>query len=706
MHPEPVKVFADKKSKKAKNSKKLILLQSFGLHDILYSDMKMRFYFKSVLSPLPTLISWFASCLLFLFFLPVWGMYSIVVFYIPFFVSLIKPFKYSGVVLAFITVLFFEALRFTSYSSYIAFTELTIIVEISTLGGGVVFELLRRYKKELRELKKEFNFTIDTADEGFFRYLPGKDAFIMSRRFCELFDIELEPDTAYPAAVFFENLHPDDIGLAKATLKNISTSPAGERFSIDVRIENKDKNLKYVRMYGLSYMAENGSWHPVVIGFMEDISHEKELENQVDTLIHKNKISGLDSVESFYENIGVRINRNSGGRFSLLLTSPVNIDEITDLYGHPIRDAVLREIAIRFDELKREGDYLFHIEESKFLFAINGSPSHTEVAIFAQRVLDSFSRPFIVQNAPVYLTAAIGVSMYPDDAEEPARLLQHSETALHQAIKNKSGFCFYSDEIHQESTKKMRRLRDIRKALRDREFELYYQPLVNAYGMITGAEALIRWNHPDEGILPPSSFIDIAEDTGAILPIGQWVIQEACSAWRRWQDKGLPPLTMSINLSPQQLKDNGLLTVLMDSIKNNGVKPEYISLEITERSFLENAGHNEFFREVENIGVGISLDDFGTGYSTFQYIKEYPVKSVKIDRSFVTGLPHKGEDLAIIHAILTLAEGLGLTVIAEGVETEQQVFMLKQFNCHIFQGFYYSRPLPEKDFVSLVKGSR
>ncbi|MEM5948018.1 bifunctional diguanylate cyclase/phosphodiesterase [Spirochaetia bacterium 38H-sp] len=668
--------------------------------------MKHGFSLKSVISLFPSLISWFISVLLFLFFLPVWGMYSLVCFYLPFVVSFYKPFKYSGIVLAVLTVSFFEMLRFTHYSGYMFFTEMLRIIELSTLGGGVVFEILRRHKKELRELRKEFGFTIDTADEGFFRYLPHKDVFIMSKRFCALFDIGVEPDVAYPSSVLFENLHPDDVELAKDTLRNISDSPVGKRFSIDVRVENRDKKLRYVRLYGLSYMAENGSWHPVVVGFMEDISHEKELENQVDILIHKNKITGLDSVESFYEKLGKKITSNNTARFSLLVVSPVNIDEITDLYGHPVRNALLREIALRFDELKREEDQLFHIDDTKFLFVINGSPSQTEIAVFAQRVMDSFSRPFIVQNAPVYIIAAVGVSIYPDDATEIAKLLQHAETALHQAVKNKSGFCFYSDDIHEESTRKMRRLRDIRKALRDREFELYYQPLVNAYGMITGAEALIRWNHPEEGLLPPSSFIDIAEDTGAILPIGQWVIQEACSAWRRWQDKGLPPLTMSINLSPQQLKDNGLLTVLMDSIHNNGVNPEYISLEITERSFLENAGQDAFFREVENIGVGISLDDFGTGYSTFQYIKEYPVKSVKINRSFVTGLPHKGEDLAIIHAILTLAEGLGLTVIAEGVETEQQIFMLKQFNCHIFQGFYYSRPLPEKDFISLVKSSK
>ncbi|AEJ61813.1 diguanylate cyclase/phosphodiesterase [Spirochaeta thermophila DSM 6578] len=630
------------------------------------------------------------------------GAYAILVGLVPLITAYFLGVRRVPVVTALLLVGATEFVASGGWGLYLQDVSARYMGDLLLLAAGVFLEVVRSLRKEVRERSKEFLFALDTAEEGFFRYTPWRGEFVFSKRFCEHFAPELSPFVSYPARVFFENIHPMDRERVEEMFVGKHWAE-GQRFSFECRVRRDSGRFLTVKVYGLVYIAENGRRHPVFIGFMEDVTQTRELEEKLDELTHRHRISGLETAPRFYERVGARIGRGTEEKLALLVASPEDLSEVTDLYGHEARDLVIKEIADRFLLVKRRGDLLFHIEDQTFVFTLEGASSSGDVALFAQRILDTFARPFFVRGTPVYLSGVVGIALHPENGGSAEVLLQHAEAALHHARRERSGFRFYSQSMLQGAATRLRRMRDLQRALREEELELYYQPLVSIEGVVVGAEALLRWRHPREGLILPSEFVPIAEDTGLIFPLGRWVISRAAEAWGRWRREGLSSLLISVNLSPQQIKDVQLVDHLRETLSRHGIPPGYLTLEITERTFLEHMGSREFFSRLEEMGIGIALDDFGTGYSTFQYIKQYPVKAIKIDKSFVQGLPARGEDVAIIQAILTLADGLGLAVIAEGVENEQQALLLRTFNCQIFQGFFYKEPLREEEFIQYVK---
>lgn len=316
------------------------------------------------------------------------------------------------------------------------------------------------------------------------------------------------------------------------------------------------------------------------------------------------------------------------------------------------------------------------------------------------------ARPFALDTQEFHLTASIGISTYPADSEDLQSLLKNADVAMYRAKElGKNNFQFYSAQMNIHTLERLALESSLRGALERNEFVLHYQPKVDIRsGRIIGMEALVRWQHPTKGLIPPMQFIPLAEETGLIVPIGEWVLRTACARNKSWQEQGLPPLCIAVNLSARQFTYENLLKDVARVLNETGLDAAFLELEITESMVMHDPEHAiELLNKLKTMGISISIDDFGTGYSSLSYLKRFPIDSVKIDRSFIKDLPLDGDDAAITQAIIAMAHGLKLKVIAEGAETGEQLSFLRAHECDVMQGYYFSKPLPEHEFFLLCR---
>jgi EAL domain-containing protein (putative c-di-GMP-specific phosphodiesterase class I) len=327
-------------------------------------------------------------------------------------------------------------------------------------------------------------------------------------------------------------------------------------------------------------------------------------------------------------------------------------------------------------------------------------------AIVARRILASLVGGFNVDDNELFTTPSIGISVFPDDAEDADALLKNAGTALsHAKQKGRNTFVFYSDEINTRSKAKLNMETQLRHALDRDELSLHYQPKIDVRtGKAVGAEVLVRWNHPELGLVPPGTFIPIAEDAGLIVPIGDWALRKACLQLQALHKSGFAHISTSVNVSSPQFRAGRLLTVLKEALRISPIDPSKVTLEITESVLVESAEEAiATLKSIRDLGVRIALDDFGTGYSSLSYLKMFPIHELKVDRAFITGLPQDEENAAITGAIISMAKGLKLEVTAEGIETPEQLAFLQSHQCHYAQGYLFSKPVPFRDFVNFLR---
>jgi EAL domain-containing protein (putative c-di-GMP-specific phosphodiesterase class I) len=326
--------------------------------------------------------------------------------------------------------------------------------------------------------------------------------------------------------------------------------------------------------------------------------------------------------------------------------------------------------------------------------------------VVAQKILAAMGTPFIVQAQEFHISASIGVSSYPDDGNDPQTLMKNADIAMYRAKEQgKNNFQFYSAQINLHSIERLTLESSLRRALERNEFLVHYQPKVDiASGRITGVEALVRWQQPVQGLIPPAQFIQLAEETGLIVPIGEWVLKTACAQNKAWQLEGWAPVRVAVNLSPRQFAHENLLEDIARVLKQTGLDPAFLELEITESVVMRNPEQAVLLlNRLKAFGIHLSVDDFGTGYSSLNYLKRFPLDTLKIDRTFIRDLPGDGDDAAITQAIIAMAHSLRLSVVAEGVETAEQLSFLRDYGCDEFQGYYFSRPQPAKDIAPLLR---
>jgi diguanylate cyclase (GGDEF)-like protein len=398
--------------------------------------------------------------------------------------------------------------------------------------------------------------------------------------------------------------------------------------------------------------------------------------------------------------------RRHGNMVAVLLHDLDNFKVINDSLGHGAGDQLLACVARRLTSATRETDTVARLGGDEFVIVMPDVVRPEDATAVASKVLESLSAPFHIDGQEIFVSASTGISLYPRDGADEQSLLKNVDLAMYRAKHQGRGrISFFTEEMNAVNRARQQMETELHRALEREEFILHYQPRMDLRtGRISGVEALVRWQHPKHGIVSPSEFIPLAEETGLIVPIGAWVLREACRQTRLWRQEGLRGLGVAVNLSMRQLQSDGLLADVLDALDKADADPSCLELEITETAIMKDAeAAVRLLHRLKDAGVRLSLDDFGTGYSSFHYLRHFPLDSLKIDRSFVAEIHADQRESPLITAMIAMARNLGLGVIAEGVETREQAEFLHANGCHETQGFYFSRPLPPWGLRELLR---
>jgi diguanylate cyclase (GGDEF)-like protein len=436
----------------------------------------------------------------------------------------------------------------------------------------------------------------------------------------------------------------------------------------------------------------------------------RQAEERVHHLAHFDELTGLPNRSTFNQRLNhalVQARRNDEP-VAILFIDLDRFKNINDTLGHEAGDRVLKQVAERLRGCLREGDTVGRLGGDEFVVLIEELAQPMHVAAVAQKIIAAVAQPFFLEAHEFHITASIGISTYPDDSKDMQGLLKNADISMYRAKEQgKNNYQFYSVLMNIHTLERLALESDLRRALERNEFVLHYQPKVDiGSGRITGMEALVRWQRPGKELIAPVQFIALAEETGLIVPIGEWVLRTACARNKSWQEQGLPPLRIAVNLSARQFAHENLLQDVARVLRETGLDPAALEFEITESMVMHDPERAvTLLIRLKAMGIHLSIDDFGTGYSSLSYLKRFPIDSVKIDRSFIHDVPGDADDAAITRAIIAMAHSLRLKVIAEGVETEEQLSFLREHGCDEMQGYCFSEPLAEEEFLRLLQNS-
>nr|WP_249158630.1 GAF domain-containing protein [Bradyrhizobium jicamae] len=435
---------------------------------------------------------------------------------------------------------------------------------------------------------------------------------------------------------------------------------------------------------------------------------KNKADERIEFLASHDSLTNLPNREMFNELLRQAIARadRHQRQFGVLFIDLDRFKVINDSLGHDAGDMLLVEIANRLRGALRASDVVARLGGDEFVVILEETTERADVERIAGELLSVLSQPMLLSGHECHTTASIGIAMYPTDGADVQALTKNADLAMYLAKEDgKNGFRFFSGEIKAQSIERLTLENALRRALEREQFSLHYQPKVDmASGQISGVEALLRWTHPELGMVSPGQFIPLAEETGLIVPIGRWVLKEACAQNMAWQRRGLRPVTMAVNLSPRQFADPHLLNDVDEALGASGMSAVLLQLEVTESMVMRNVTRAvRVLDAIQSRGIRLAIDDFGTGYSSMSLMKQFPIDTIKIDRSFVRDLPNDSEDVAIAQAIISMGKALGMTIVAEGVETSEQQEFLRAHACDEMQGFLFSRPLPPRDLAELLR---
>ena len=441
-----------------------------------------------------------------------------------------------------------------------------------------------------------------------------------------------------------------------------------------------------------------------IITTCEDISFRKVAEEKIHQLAYYDIVTGLPNRGMFLERLHHTLAQAHRDRekVNLIFLDLDNFKDVNDTQGHDVGDKLLRAVAQRLSGCMRDSDVLARLGGDEFVVVCPSVTLQDSVATVVQRIMAIFSDPFEVEDRQIYTSASIGIAVYPDDSQDASTLFRCADTAMYQAKNDgRAQFRFFSADLNQKILQRVALENSLRQGLEKQEFFLHYQPLWDLKtSKMSGVEVLLRWQSSDYGLMLPSTFISLLEDSGLINNVGEWVLRSACSQMREWTMTEHSELKMAVNISGKQLKHPKFLEMIKRIIQETGVDPMNLELEFTESVIMENVDNTvEIFRKLKEMGIQLSIDDFGTGYSSLNYLKHFPIDRIKIDRSFVADVNNNQSDAAIIEAIVSMAQSLSLRVVAEGVENSDQLHSLTRLGCDEVQGFYLAMPMHAEDLV-------
>jgi PAS domain S-box-containing protein len=529
----------------------------------------------------------------------------------------------------------------------------------------------------------------------------------------------LAPDAVAPSVDrFLAQVHPQDRAAAEQAISDLVRT--GEFSGRLVRLVRPDGNVRHVQLQGLGSFDARGAVHQLA-GTIQDVTELKEAEQRIRHLAYYDGATGLPNRQFFTERLAqaLALAKRHRGQLGVLALDLDQFKRINDTLGHTAGNELLAAVARRLADAVREADSLgrpdgespvpveasdliARLEGDEFCLLITDLAQYHDAAKVARRLLQELRKPFRIGNREMFVTASIGLALYPLDGEDADSLLKNAGAAMHFAKEQgRDNYQFYSRAMNATALEKLSMESQLRKALERGEFLLNYQPKVRLdTGELIGMEALLRWKHPERGVVSPEEFIPVLEETGLIMPAGEWVIRRACQDLKAWQAAGLAVGPVSVNLSARQFRQADLHERIKRIVGSAGVEPGLIELEITESQLMQDPDQAiRVMHALCDAGMRIAIDDFGTGYSSLAYLTRFPVGSLKIDRSFVKDMLSDTGDGTIVRTIIEMAHSLGFTVIAEGVETEEQAAFLRLLRCEQAQGYLFARPMSAEDLA-------
>ncbi|WP_459867958.1 EAL domain-containing protein [Endothiovibrio diazotrophicus] len=475
-------------------------------------------------------------------------------------------------------------------------------------------------------------------------------------------------------------------------------------------IWNRRKNGElYVELLTITAVPDEKGERANYAAVFSDITKLKESEQRIESLSYNDMLTGLPTQRVFKDRLSVALFQahRDHDRLAVMMVGLDRFQRVNESLGHEAGDRLLQAVAGRLQENLRENDFLARMGGDEYLILVP-SLDHVEDAVKrAWWIIEAFQQPFIIDGNPLVMTASIGISLYPDDGINPETLMMNADAAMFRAKgEARSSFQLYAHAMNTRAAERLWLENELRRALDEDALELHYQPLVEPAGeAVVSAEALLRWIHPERGFIPPAEFIPVAEDCGLIIPIGEWVLREACRQQRAWRDAGLAPVPVAVNISGLQFREHDFLHTTKAVLSESGIDPRLLRFELTESVIMEDAAEAiQMLKQIRDMGISVSVDDFGTGYSSLAYLKRFPISTLKIDRSFVSDITEDPDDFAIVRSIITLGHSLRLNVVAEGVENGHQLELLRQEGCDFIQGFHFSKALPAAEFAGKYLG--
>ena len=552
---------------------------------------------------------------------------------------------------------------------------------------------LRSAQQHLAEVQK-------IAKMGNWHWDCSTNALLCSHEICNIFAIPLEESTSIRP--FIRKVNPKDRKTCFSTIRSAFRSQS--HFTLECRIQNADDTVQHIQIKANLKTNTHGQITSVT-GTLLDISEQKHTERVLSRqrssmvfLAHHDSLTNLPNRICIQDWMDKALHKAqaSATNVAVMLIDIDNFKMVNDNYGHLIGDQFLVEFANILRSAIDKKHLIGRLSGDEFVVIIDNDKSADEIARFARNIIDQFNKPITIDQRQFFLTPSIGISMFPDNGKAGDELLRTADVAMYVAKKERNTFKFYSREMDAHSRNLHTVGNELRTALEQNEFVLHYHPQIDLQtGRLVKMEALLRWNHPERGLVSPAEIIPIAEETGMILPIGEWVLNTACRQAREFMDSGINPFCMCINISMLQFKQPELPETIITAIREYDLDPNLFELEITESIAMENADLTiRQLNKIRSMGVRVAIDDFGTGYSSLSHLKHLPISTLKIDRGFIKDILTDRYDSVLIKAILALANSLNLEVVAEGIETEEQRSYLSKLGCQIGQGFLFCKPLP------------
>jgi len=557
---------------------------------------------------------------------------------------------------------------------------------------------------QLRHAEEKYRTIFEDAVIGIFQATPDGRPVSINRALAQLHGYDSPEQLMAEVSNVVTELfvHPSRMDELRSELE-----VRGSVRDVELELYRRDRTKKWA-LANIRAVRDASGTIALMEGTMEDITDRKCAEEQVQFLAFYDALTGLPNRTLLRDRLAnaLAAARRRNEKVAVLFLDLDRFKVINDSLGHSSGDVLLQEVATRLKKCAREHDTVARQGGDEFVIVMSGIRDVPDAAVAAERIMDGMCSEFLIQEHSLTVSCSIGISVYPDHGADIETLLKHADAAMYCAKESgRNAFRFFSEHMNEQAVERLTIEHNLRSALGKNELFLVYQPQAElATGGIIGVEALLRWKHPELGLIPPDRFIRVAENTGLILPIGEWVLQTACAAARRWQDQGLPPIPVAVNVSAVQFRQEGFRALVRRILDETHLPPQYLELELTESVLLVNADLTfPVLQELKSMGVRLAIDDFGTGYSSLSYLRQFPVHRLKIDRSFVKAVAVNPDDAAITSAIISMGKSLNLKVIAEGVEDQAQMAFLKAHHCDEIQGYYFGAPMSPEEIAQKLR---